>query len=106
MKDFLQFLERATKGRYPEYALSIPTLTIKEKLDPAMADFAKIKFWLAGYYQTLRVIQASGLELTKEAIADFIAVRAFLSQFDPKGGVATIHDQKDDQTSKQEEGAK
>ena len=97
MKEFLQFLERATKGKYPEYALSIPTLTIKEKLDPAMADFAKIKFWLAGYYQTLRVIQAQGFELSKEAIEDFNAVRTFLNQFDPKGGVATIKDQTEEQ---------
>ena len=97
MKEFLQFLERATKGKYPEYALSIPTLTIKEKLDPAMADFAKIKFWLAGYYQTLRVIQAQGLELSKEAIEDFNAVRTFLNHFDPKGGVATIKDQMEEQ---------
>ena len=95
MKELLQFLERATKGRYPEYALSIPTLTIKEKLDPAMADFAKIKFWLAGYYQTLRLIQASGAQLSKEAIDDFNAVRRFLNEFDPKGGVATIKDQQD-----------
>ena len=97
MKEFLQFLEHATKGKYPEYALSIPTLTIKEKLDPAMADFAKIKFWLAGYYQTLRLIQAQGFELSKEAIEDFNAVRAFLNQFDPKGGVATIKDQTEEQ---------
>lgn len=97
MKELLQFLERATKCRYLEYAISIPTLTIKEKLDPAMSDFAKIKFWLAGYYQTLRLIQATGAQLTKEAIDDFNDVRAFLSQFDPKGGVATIKDQKDGQ---------
>ena len=94
MKELLQFIERATKGRYPEYALSIPTLAIKEKLDPAMADFAKIKFWLAGYYQTLRLIQATGGQLSKEAIEDFNAVHTFLNQFDPKGGVATIKDQK------------
>ena len=56
-----------------------------------MEDFAKIKFWLAGYYQTLRLVNsAKGLSLSKEALADFVAVRAFLSQFAPKGGVATI----------------
>ncbi len=91
MKDFLQFLDRAIKGKYPEYALNIPTATIQEHLGPALEDFAKIKFWLAGYYQTLRLVNSTkGLSLSKEALADFVAVRAFLSQFDPKGGVATI----------------
>jgi len=95
MKELLQFLERATKGKYPEYALNIPTLTIQEHLVPALEDFARIKFWLAGYYQTLRRIDTiKGLTLSTEARQDFAAVRAFLSQFDNKGGVATISDAK------------
>lgn len=89
------FLDRATKGTFPEYAISIPTLDIKQRLAPALADLAKVKFWLAGYYQTLRTIEAMGLELTDEARRDFEGVRAFLSQFDKKGGVATISPGKD-----------
>lgn len=48
----------------------------------ANTDFAFVKFWLAGYYQTLRTMKAMGFQLSVEAQQDFNNVKAFLKQFD------------------------
>jgi len=82
MKELFQLLNDAVAGKNPAMALNIPTADVAKALAAANTDFSFVKFWLAGYYQTLRTLHASGLELTKEAKADFNNVKAFLKQFD------------------------
>lgn len=82
MKELFQFLNEAVSGHNPANALNIHTSDVKVQMRAANTDFAFVKFWLAGYYQTLRTMKAMGFELSVEAKADFNNVKAFLKQFD------------------------
>lgn len=78
MKELMQLLNDAASGKNPAHALNIPTADVAN----ANIDFSFVKFWLAGYYQTLRSVKAQFSNLTAEAQRDFNNVKAFLKQFD------------------------
>lgn len=82
MKELFQFLDEAVNGHNPVNALNIRTADVKVQMCAANTDFAFVKFWLAGYYQTLRTMKAMGFQLSVEAQQDFDNVKAFLKQFD------------------------
>lgn len=82
MKELMQLLNDAASGKNPAHALNIPTADVAAALANANIDFSFVKFWLAGYYQTLRSVKAQFGNLTAEAQRDFNNVKAFLKQFD------------------------
>lgn len=82
MKELFKLLNDSINGHNPANAISIPTADVKAQMRSANTDFAFVKFWLAGYYQSLRTMKAMGFKLSVEAEQDFNNVKAFLKQFD------------------------
>ena len=82
MNKLFKFLNDSVSGKNPVNAIQIHTADIKVLMRDANTDFSFVKFWLAGYYQTLRTMKAMGFVLSVEETQDFNNVKAFLKQFD------------------------